>query len=360
MTRPGKVPGHQASIITIRLVLESLAHASVRMPREETHPDTYPFETLTRDRQPIYSDQMELMLERMGELPSTRKDSKIEFLQEYVVFAMRGFGSFATTLGTGCYGSELEATLKRQSSTRRDILPIQGICAPLSNRFAMASPALVGGFDYGSTPNSNALMSNDFIPRHAAKLEEFRAPVDKLGVRGKPHAIIYLVRASIEQRNRFFGAIYGQAHISERGNDRLLVLELHRRREIFYTDEVAHMAFEEMVRKFAHLVEEGARRVLRVTLNGIRRDLLAEYALLPREDGIPEWVFPNSFGALSETGFWQAKFIPLIDDKFENGLIISASKNGLSFDKSTAGKSPHLSTGVDEVGQYPIPGLLSE
>ena len=69
---------------------------------------------------------MELMLGQMGELSSSTRDMKTERFREYVVFAMCGFGSFATTLGTGGYGAELEAALKRHSVTHREILSRQG------------------------------------------------------------------------------------------------------------------------------------------------------------------------------------------------------------------------------------------
>ena len=42
------------------------------------------------------------------------------------------------------------------------------------------------------------------------------------------------------------------------------------------------MAFDAMVRNFIDMVEEGVRMILRVTGRVIRRDPLAEYALLSR------------------------------------------------------------------------------
>ena len=101
--------------------------------------------------------------------------------------------------------------------------------------------------------------------------------------------------------------------------------------------------------------------MLRVTRKGIRRESLAEYALLPREDGSPAWIPPNSFDAVSPSGFWQAKFTPRIDAKLENGLVSNAMKSGLAFSSSTAGETPTPSFEQDGKPQkFPIPGLLSE
>ena len=85
---------------------------------------------------------MELMLERMGELSNSIKDWKIERFQEYVVFSMGGFGSFATTLGTVRYWSELESTLGRKFPTHREIPSRQGVLAPFTNRYAKAIQTL--------------------------------------------------------------------------------------------------------------------------------------------------------------------------------------------------------------------------
>ena len=234
------------------------------------------------------------MRERMGEISTPNKELKIERFREYVVFALRGFGSFKTTAGTGFYGSDLEASLKRQSVTHREILARQGIRVPITNRIARACPILDWGPDYGSSPGVNTLMINAFIPRPVTKLDEFRISGDKLETRGKAPASIYLVNASIERRNRMFGAAYGEEHVAEREQARSLLIELNRRHEALYTPEVAHVTFGEMVRKFTDLVEEGVRRMHRVTRKGIRRESLAEYALQPREDGSPAWIFPTA------------------------------------------------------------------
>ena len=116
-------------------------------------------------------------------------------------------------------------------------------------------------------------------PWPATKLDDFRIFGDKLETRGKPPASIYLANAPIEQHNRLFCAIYGDEHIAERGNARALLIELNRRHGFLYTPEVAHMAFGATVRNFIDLVDEGIRRMLRVTRKGIRRESLAEYSL---------------------------------------------------------------------------------
>ena len=158
----------------------------MRRPRGGIQSDTYPFETLNRPRQQLANDPMELTLGRMGELSTSTKDLEIGRFREYVAFSMRGFGNFKATIGTWRYGSDLEAPLKRQSLTHREILSRQGVRAPITNRISRECPTLGWGLDYGSTPGAGALILNDFIPRHAGKLDDFRIFGDKLETRDKP------------------------------------------------------------------------------------------------------------------------------------------------------------------------------
>ena len=182
---PGLDPCLSCQSGTGHLDLRGLMPTSVKRPRGGIHPDTYPSGTLNRQQQPISGDPMELMIERMGELSNSSKDVKIVRFHEYAVFAVRRFGSFKTTQGAGCYGSDLEASLGRQSVTHREIPPRQGIRAPVTNRIAQACPTLEWGIDYVPAPGSGTLMLSDFIPWPATKLDEFRIRGDKLETRGK-------------------------------------------------------------------------------------------------------------------------------------------------------------------------------
>ena len=288
---PGVDPGLPLPMHTGHLDLSGLMPSSVKRPREGIQPDTYPFETLTKSKQLSTSnDPMGIMMERMGERigemgHNNNKEMKLERFHEYVVFATRGFGSFKTIIGTGRYGADLEESTKRQSATHREILSRQGERVPLTNRIARACPTLDWGLGYCSTPGASTLILNHFTPWPATKLDEFRVSGDKLETRGKAPASIYLVNAPIGQHNRTVGSVYGEEHIAEREKSRAHVVELHRRHEVLYTPEVVHLAFEAMVRNFIDLVEEGVRRMLRVTRKGIRRESSAEYALFLGKTG---------------------------------------------------------------------------
>ena len=206
-------------------------------------------------------------------------------------------------VSTGGYGPELESFLRRQSSTRKEILVRKGIRVPLTNRISKACPLSDWGVEYGATANPGTLVLNVFDPCASAKLDEFMISGDKPEVRGKPPASIYLANAAIEQRNKFFGSVYGLGRLGKREQASEILMDLHRKHEVLYHPEVLHMAFEAMARNFIDLAEEGVRRMLRVARKGVRRESLADYALLPREDGSPAWVPPNSFDMMASNGF---------------------------------------------------------
>ena len=54
--------------------------------------------------------------------------------QEFVVFALRGFGCLRSDIGVRAYGADLSATLKRQPGIGRGEMRRRGIRVPITNR----------------------------------------------------------------------------------------------------------------------------------------------------------------------------------------------------------------------------------
>ena len=89
---PGLGHGLSNSTNAGHLDLKNPTPSSVRRNRAGVQPDAYPFETLRKKRHPLPNGPMDLTMGRMGDFPSATKDLEIVRFQEYVVFAMRGFG----------------------------------------------------------------------------------------------------------------------------------------------------------------------------------------------------------------------------------------------------------------------------
>ena len=65
---------------------------------------------------------------------NSAEETKTSRVAELTGFALRGFGTFNTHIGTGVYGSELEGTLRRQASSSKPLTWAAGIRAPINNR----------------------------------------------------------------------------------------------------------------------------------------------------------------------------------------------------------------------------------
>lgn len=155
---------------------------------------------MPHSRPPGTTGSVDIMAGRMGALSPASKDMKIVQFREYVVCAMHGFGSFATARGEGFYGSDLEATLRRQPPSHSASFDRKGIRAPITNRITKARPALDWGFEYGSVPGNGALVLNDAAPLRETKLEDLLTS-NKDGDKGNHPASIYPEQASMRQRN---------------------------------------------------------------------------------------------------------------------------------------------------------------
>ena len=98
-----------------------------------------------------------------------------------------------------------------------------------------------------------------------------------------------------------------------------------------------HAALEDMVKNYTDSAKEGARGMLRAVRTGIRKEAISDFALLPRSDGSPSGVYPNSFDMRDGDGFWKSNRIPRVDAKFGNGMVATALKGGLIFGPPTSG-----------------------
>ena len=144
---------------------------------------------------PIATDPVGVIMERLGELPTSSKDFKIEYFHENVIFAMRGFWSFTTLIGAGRYGPDLDEPPRRKPP-HRELGTRKGIRVHLTNRIADDGPSLDWGVDYGSVPDLGALVLNDFTHWADTKLGDRRISGKKAGPKENRPVGIYHTNAS--------------------------------------------------------------------------------------------------------------------------------------------------------------------
>ena len=90
------------------------------LQKHTLRPTVPPFEVgFDRLAQHVKTDKLGMIIDCVGDLSDKGSgpadESKMSRLTELAVFALRGFGTFATHLGTVVYGPELESTLRRQA-----------------------------------------------------------------------------------------------------------------------------------------------------------------------------------------------------------------------------------------------------
>ena len=69
----------------------------------------------------------------------TNKEQKLEMARGYAIYSLRGFGKIPPIIGVVGSGVEIEGDLRRQSSSRNEILFRRGIRAPNTTRMCQAS-----------------------------------------------------------------------------------------------------------------------------------------------------------------------------------------------------------------------------
>ena len=155
-----------------------LTPRNVRRPKEGARRDTFPFDVMAPHQLPLSRDPKEGAMAKMGrktgDLPQNKKGRRVGKFNEYVAFAMRWFGRFATTLGAGFYLGGPGVEFRGQPPSRREIMTPDGIRLPLTGRISKASPLNGWCFEYGPTHEAAALTLNNFAPLPASQLEEFR------------------------------------------------------------------------------------------------------------------------------------------------------------------------------------------
>ena len=71
----------------------------------------------------------------------------------------------------------------------------------------------------------------------------------------------------------------------------------------------------EMASRYIAAVKEGARKMVRMLPETVRKGEFRRKALTPMADGRSRWEFPTTFFMDNATGFWQSIAIPSLEEK---------------------------------------------
>ena len=86
-------------------------------------------------------DKYDTIVDRLGAMADKedRRAGCNAGIEQITVCALRGFGTHKVVLGSGTYGPELEACLRRQARSKKDHLWRIKCKVPISNRIAKAA-----------------------------------------------------------------------------------------------------------------------------------------------------------------------------------------------------------------------------
>ena len=147
-------------------------------------------------------------------------DAKLELcnakLHSFAVFAMRGFGKFDHSLGTGVYSDQLEDALIRSANSRRELMLNRGWRFPLSSRLAKGATKLTFGAYSTKDVTESSIMLIDFYRHSMEFLESCHHTKGKYGVRKPAPDATDLFRETVQNQILFVRDVFGSQHVDER------------------------------------------------------------------------------------------------------------------------------------------------
>ena len=323
----------------------------VRRPREK--PTFIPVEMqLDYEAGSKRKEPWDIVAEGFGELRNgvDDKDTKSSArLNEFLVFALRGFGCFKVEIGIGAYGKDLSETLKRQATVMKETMYRKGIRVPLTNRIVVGMADGAWGSEVPNGTPENSLLARDFVPWGLNGFEDYIRKDDKMEPRTKPPVVMNVISRAIKQQVKLFGAVYGEEHVAERLEALSFMEDLHERYEEFFSPTFLMSVWDEMTFEYSMVVTEGIRRMLQALPKGARRDKLKEKALTPCLDGTATWKFPVTFKMTSTLGFWKSRIVPRLERKAERDMLQAAiphpqGKRAAGMEEGCHSEEPEIAT----------------
>ena len=112
------------------------------------------------------------------------------------------------------------------------------------------------------------------------------------------------VRTIRETPIEIFRGNPGDAHLEERGNAILRLVNLHEDQPAAFSVDFVVGTWKRMVSDYNESCRDGVRRMLRMLLKWRKRDQVARKALSANRDNSPVWHFPMTFNMDRPHVFW--------------------------------------------------------
>ena len=161
----------------------------------------------------------------------------------------------------------------------------------------------------------DVILLSDFHPRSQEVCDSFAPASKKCEVRGKqPDALDTFLRCA-NQHIGVWCVFYGKEHKEERIHALAALGRIHEARPELFTLRIIVCAWGEMARRYIAAVKEGARKMVRMLPETVRKGEFRRKALTPMSDGRSRWGYPTTFLMEHPAGYWQSLDIPRLEEK---------------------------------------------
>ena len=138
-------------------------------------PSTVPIASHLMNIQVSTSTENERIANKLEELEE-RKDPERHCtkIAKYVAYAMRGFGTFAPSVGIGVFVMELQKALRRQANSLKYALWDLKIRVPISNRISTGIALVSWGAEEGTNGTKDSIINGDCFPMDTGDLDNIK------------------------------------------------------------------------------------------------------------------------------------------------------------------------------------------
>ena len=204
---------------------------------------------------------------------------------ELTTFALAGFGFFHVRIGAGAYNRERNSTINRHAVTDRDEWWGAGIRVSFGNRICQRLDTLAWGALDDSVASDDVLLVPDCYPSSQPAYESSGCSRKHVGPRGAMSAALDSPSKCAKKQIAIWRLGFGMGH----SEGRILALttlgETHESHPELFTIKLSVAPWGEMTYRYIDEMKEGARKMVRMLPETVRKGEFRRKALTPMPDG---------------------------------------------------------------------------
>ena len=117
------------------------------------------------------------------------------------------------------------------------------------------------------------------------------------------------------KHSMLFSLLQGQDHMKERIECILEMGRAHEARPDLFSVDTISATYEEMNYLYCAQIRDGARKIMRLGGDGVKKPAFARIALNPTSGNKTRWGYPTVFLMRHASGLWLSRIIPRMEEK---------------------------------------------